>query len=167
MKKKDKEPINEPVIEIEANEFLKFIKHNEYSIIEQLHKLSAKISLLALMLSSEPHREAMLKVLKQAYVPHNVPIEKIDHLVGNIMKREKHHGCIPSLVVTPIDIGYWSNSLKNSKWSNVSRVQLPSLLESNHLFPKSNLKEYHFSNFKFQLPSSGICITFLSILCRL
>ena len=33
-KKKDKEPINEPVIEMEANEFLKFIKHSEYSIVE-------------------------------------------------------------------------------------------------------------------------------------
>ena len=33
-KKKDKEPINEPVIEMEADEFLKFIKHSEYSIVE-------------------------------------------------------------------------------------------------------------------------------------
>ena len=70
-KKKDNEPINEPVIEMEANEFLKFIKHSEYSIVEQLHKLPAKISLLALMLNSEPHREAVLKILKQAYVSHN------------------------------------------------------------------------------------------------
>ena len=27
----------------------------------------------------------MLKVLKQAYVPHNTPIDKIDRSVGNIM----------------------------------------------------------------------------------
>ena len=27
----------------------------------------------------------MLKVLKQAYLPYNAPIDKIDHLVGNIM----------------------------------------------------------------------------------
>ena len=27
----------------------------------------------------------MMKVLKQAYVPHNAPIDKIDRLVGNIM----------------------------------------------------------------------------------
>ena len=47
--------------------------------------MPAKISLLALMLHSEPHREAMLKVLKQTYVPHNALIEKIDRLVGNIM----------------------------------------------------------------------------------
>ena len=63
-KRKDEEITNEPVTEAEANEFLKFIKHSEYSIIEQLHKLPAKISLLALMLNSEPYREAMLKVLK-------------------------------------------------------------------------------------------------------
>ena len=35
-KKKDKEPINEPITEMEADEFLKFIKHSEYSIVEQL-----------------------------------------------------------------------------------------------------------------------------------
>ena len=77
--------LNEPVTEIEANKFFKFIKHNEYSIVEQLHKLLAKIFLLALTLHSEPHREAMLKALKQAYVPHNAPIDKINRLVGNIM----------------------------------------------------------------------------------
>ena len=70
---------------MEVDEFLKFIKHSEYSIVEQLHKLPAKISLLALMLNSEPHREAVLKILKQAYVPHNASIDKIDRLVGNVM----------------------------------------------------------------------------------
>ena len=84
-KRKDKEPINEPVTELEADEFLKFIKHSEYSIMEQLHKLPAKISLLALMLNSEPHREAVLNILKQAYMPHNASVDKIDRLVGNVM----------------------------------------------------------------------------------
>ena len=70
---------------MEADEFLKFIKHSEYSIVEQLHKLPTKISLLALILNSEPHREAVLKILKQAYVPHNASIDKIDYLVGNVM----------------------------------------------------------------------------------
>ena len=55
LKKKEKEPLNESVSEAEANEFLKFIKHSEYSIVEQLHKLPAKISLLSLMLNFEPH----------------------------------------------------------------------------------------------------------------
>ena len=37
------------------------------------------------MLNFESHREAMLKVLKQAYVPHNASTDKIEYLVGNIM----------------------------------------------------------------------------------
>ena len=78
LKKKGKESLNEPVTEVKANEFFKFIKQCEYNIVEQLHKFPAKISLLALMLHSEPHREVMLKVLKQAYVPHNASIDKID-----------------------------------------------------------------------------------------
>ena len=85
LKEKGKEVINELITKAKVNEFLKFIKHSEYSIVEQLHKMPAKISLLALMLNSKPHREAMLKVLKQTYVPHNAPIDKIDRLVENIM----------------------------------------------------------------------------------
>ena len=63
LKKKEEEPRNELVTEAEANEFLKFIKHSEYNIIEQLHKMLAKIYLLALLLNSKPYKEAMLKVL--------------------------------------------------------------------------------------------------------
>ena len=85
LREKDKKMINEPVTEAEVNEFLKFIKHSEYSIVKQLHKMPTKISLLALMLNFEPHREVMLKVLKQAYMPHNALVDKIDRLVGNIM----------------------------------------------------------------------------------
>ena len=70
---------------MEADEFLKFIKHSEYNIVKQLHKLPAKIFLLALMLNSEPHREVVLKVLKQAYMSNNALIDKIDRLVGNVM----------------------------------------------------------------------------------
>ena len=33
-KKKDKKSINERVTKMEADEFLKFIKHNEYSIVD-------------------------------------------------------------------------------------------------------------------------------------
>ena len=33
-KKNGEEVVNEPIIKAEANEFLKFIKHNEYSFVE-------------------------------------------------------------------------------------------------------------------------------------
>ncbi|XP_017629279.1 uncharacterized protein LOC108472291 [Gossypium arboreum] len=48
-------PINEPVKEEEVKKFLKFLKHSEYSMVEQLHKQLAHISILALLLSSEVH----------------------------------------------------------------------------------------------------------------
>ena len=47
--------INEPVTEKKASKFLKFIKYNEYSVVEKLNKLSTRISLLTLLMNSEPH----------------------------------------------------------------------------------------------------------------
>ncbi|XP_040945840.1 uncharacterized protein [Gossypium hirsutum] len=47
--------VNKLVIENKAREFLKFLKHSEYSVVEQLHKQSARISVLELLLSSETH----------------------------------------------------------------------------------------------------------------
>jgi hypothetical protein len=45
------------------------MKHNDYSIIEQLKKTYARISLLSLILSFEQHRKALQKVLNEAYMP--------------------------------------------------------------------------------------------------
>ncbi|KAA3472692.1 gag/pol polyprotein [Gossypium australe] len=72
------------VNEDEAHKFLKFIKHSEYNIVEQLNKQPARISMLSLLLNSEPHRNALLKVLNQAYVESNVSIEKLDRWVNNL-----------------------------------------------------------------------------------
>jgi hypothetical protein len=70
-KAKDREVINgvkgmkvkKRISEEEAGEFLKLIKHNEYIVVEQLKKTHAKISLMSLILSFEPHHNALQKVL--------------------------------------------------------------------------------------------------------
>ncbi|XP_052882769.1 uncharacterized protein LOC128291612 [Gossypium arboreum] len=49
IKKKSEIPVNEPVREEKAKEFLKFLKHSEYSMVEQLRKQPARISVLALL----------------------------------------------------------------------------------------------------------------------
>ncbi|XP_017604862.2 uncharacterized protein LOC108451713 [Gossypium arboreum] len=77
-------PINEPVKEEETKEFLKFLKHSEYSVVEQLRKQPTRISVLALLLSSEVHREALMKVLNETYVTHDISINKLNRLVNNI-----------------------------------------------------------------------------------
>ncbi|XP_016684262.2 uncharacterized protein [Gossypium hirsutum] len=76
--------VNEPIKEEEAREFLKFIKHSEYSVVEQLHKQPARISVLALLLNSEGHRNALLNVLNETYVADDISVNKLDRLVGNI-----------------------------------------------------------------------------------
>ncbi|XP_052483018.1 uncharacterized protein LOC128036165 [Gossypium raimondii] len=76
--------INEPIKEEEAKEFLKFLRHSEYSVVEQLHKQPAHISVLALHLSSEIHRSALMKVLNETYVANDISVNKLDRLINNI-----------------------------------------------------------------------------------
>ncbi|KAA3479928.1 hypothetical protein EPI10_020401 [Gossypium australe] len=76
--------VNEPVTEKEANEFLKFLKHSEYSIVEKLHKQAARISVLALLLSLETYRDALMKVLNETYVTNDISVNKLDWLGNNI-----------------------------------------------------------------------------------
>ncbi|XP_016702210.2 uncharacterized protein [Gossypium hirsutum] len=77
-------PVKEPVKEEEAKEFPKFLKHSEYSVVEQLRKQLARIPVLALLLSFEAHREALMKVLNKTYVTHDISVNKLDRLVNNI-----------------------------------------------------------------------------------
>ncbi|KAH1205593.1 hypothetical protein GmHk_16G046264 [Glycine max] len=46
----------------EAGEFLRIIQQSEFKVIEQLNKTPAKVSLLELLMSSEPHRDFLVKV---------------------------------------------------------------------------------------------------------
>ena len=54
-------------------------------MVEQLNKTPAMTFLLSLLTSFEPHRDTLMKVLNQAYVEHNISVDKLDHLVGNIV----------------------------------------------------------------------------------
>ncbi|XP_040960225.1 uncharacterized protein [Gossypium hirsutum] len=76
--------INEPVKEEEAMEFLKFLKHSEYNVVEQLHKQSARIFVLTLLLNSEVHRSALMRMLNETYVANDISVGKLDRLVNNI-----------------------------------------------------------------------------------
>ncbi|PKI66137.1 hypothetical protein CRG98_013471 [Punica granatum] len=49
------------VTEEEAEAFMKIMKASEYKVVDQMAKSPAHISLFALLLGSEPHREALLR----------------------------------------------------------------------------------------------------------
>ncbi|XP_027169433.1 uncharacterized protein LOC113769160 [Coffea eugenioides] len=83
---KVKSPTPKPrVSENEAVDFLKMLKRSEYKIVEQLDRMPAQISFLNLLLTSELHREALLKILNEAQVPKDIPVDKFSNIVGNVL----------------------------------------------------------------------------------
>ncbi|XP_027083555.2 uncharacterized protein [Coffea arabica] len=83
---KVKSPTPKPrVSENEVVDFLKMLKRSEYKIVEQLDRMPAQISFLNLLLISKLHREALLKILNEAQVPKDIPVDKFSNIVGNIL----------------------------------------------------------------------------------
>ncbi|XP_020221065.1 uncharacterized protein LOC109803801 [Cajanus cajan] len=81
---KEQEEEKKEVSNEEAYEFLKLIRQSEYTVIDQLNRISSRISLLSLMTNSEPHRRILLKILNEAHVVHDISEEKFEGIVGNI-----------------------------------------------------------------------------------
>ncbi|XP_075091539.1 uncharacterized protein LOC142171742 [Nicotiana tabacum] len=73
-------PVKEPVAEKEAEEFLKKMKLQDYSIIDQLRKTSAQISLLSLLLHSEEHCRVLIKTLNEAYVSEKTTVNHLEKM---------------------------------------------------------------------------------------
>ena len=53
----------------DMEEILKIIKRSDYNVVEQLGQTLPKISMLALLLCSEAHAQALVKFLKSTHVP--------------------------------------------------------------------------------------------------
>jgi len=68
----------------EAGEFLRIIQQSEFKIIEQLNKTLSRVSLLELLMSSEPHRALLVKVLNEAHVAQDISVEGFGGLINNI-----------------------------------------------------------------------------------
>ncbi|XP_027166688.1 uncharacterized protein LOC113766726 [Coffea eugenioides] len=83
--KENSAPTRLVVIEEKAFNFLKILKKSEYKVIEQLDKMPTQISMLNLVLTSKLHRETLLKVLTEAQVPKNIPIDKFTHVVDHVL----------------------------------------------------------------------------------
>ena len=68
----------------EASEFLRIIQQSEFKVIEQLNKTPARVSLLELLMRSEPHRALLVKVLNEAHVAQDISVEGFGGLINNI-----------------------------------------------------------------------------------
>ena len=68
----------------EFDEILKLIKKSEYKVVDQLMQTPSKISILSLLMNSEAHKDALMKVLEQAFVDHDVIVGQFRGIVVNI-----------------------------------------------------------------------------------
>jgi len=66
------------------DEVLKLIKKSEYKVMDQLMQTPSKISILSLLINYDAHKEALMKVLEQAFVDHDVTVGQFEGIVGNI-----------------------------------------------------------------------------------
>ncbi|XP_050897782.1 uncharacterized protein LOC127104649 [Lathyrus oleraceus] len=74
----------ESEFDAEAEEFLRIIKKFEYTLIDHLQQTPSKISILSLLLSSEGYRDALLKILKRAYVPQEITVNQLETVVSSV-----------------------------------------------------------------------------------
>ena len=74
------------VTEGEAEEFLRNMKLSDYSVVEQLRKTPAQISLLSLLIHSDEHRKAVMKILNEAHVPSKVTVSQLEKIAGRIFE---------------------------------------------------------------------------------
>ncbi|XP_039686934.1 uncharacterized protein [Medicago truncatula] len=66
------------------DEILKLIKKSDYKIVDQLLQTPSKISIMSPLTSSDAHRDALMKMLNQAYVDHDVTLGQFGSIVGNV-----------------------------------------------------------------------------------
>ncbi|XP_070012837.1 uncharacterized protein [Nicotiana sylvestris] len=74
------------VTEEEAEEFLRKMKVQDYSIVEQLRKTPAQISLLSLLIHSDEHRQALMKILNEAHVPDKISVNHLEKIANKIFE---------------------------------------------------------------------------------
>ena len=84
--KNDQIQIKSPVTEGEAEEFLRKMKLSDYSVVEQLRKTPAQISLLSLLIHSDEHRKAIMKILNEEHVPSKVTVSQLEKIAGRIFE---------------------------------------------------------------------------------
>ncbi|XP_058755175.1 uncharacterized protein LOC131628350 [Vicia villosa] len=75
---------SEDTVAKEMEEFLKIIKKSEYKVVDQLSQTQSKISILQLLLCSETHRNALLRLLSTAFVPPDISVNQLEGVVSNI-----------------------------------------------------------------------------------
>ncbi|XP_070008059.1 uncharacterized protein [Nicotiana sylvestris] len=82
-------PVKKSVTEEESEEFLKKMKVQDYSIVEQLRKTPTQISILSLLIHSDEHHRVLMKILNEAHVPDKITVNHLEKIAGKIFEANK------------------------------------------------------------------------------
>ncbi|XP_070004304.1 uncharacterized protein [Nicotiana sylvestris] len=77
------------VVETGPDDLWRKVQAKEYSVVEQLNITPAQISILALLQSSEAYKNALMKILSEAYVPSNITGGEMANMVGQVLESHK------------------------------------------------------------------------------
>ncbi|XP_070019613.1 uncharacterized protein [Nicotiana sylvestris] len=78
-----------PVVETGPDDLWRKLQAREYSMVDHLNKTPAQISILSLLQNSETHRNALMKVLSEAYVSTNITSGEMSNMVEHVLESHK------------------------------------------------------------------------------
>ncbi|XP_070007633.1 uncharacterized protein [Nicotiana sylvestris] len=79
----------QPIIKIGPDDLWRKVQEREYSVVDHLNKTPAHISILSLLENSKAHKNALIKVLNEAYVPNNITSGEMTNMVGQVLESHK------------------------------------------------------------------------------
>ncbi|XP_070045488.1 uncharacterized protein [Nicotiana tomentosiformis] len=78
-----------PIVETGNDDLCRKVQAREYSVVDHLNKTPAQISILSLLQNSDTHRNALMKVLSEAYVPTNISNGEMANMVGQVLESHR------------------------------------------------------------------------------
>ncbi|KAH0637927.1 hypothetical protein KY289_037842 [Solanum tuberosum] len=120
--KNDQMQVKSPVTEGEAEEFLRKMKLSDHSIVEQLRKTPAQISLLSLLIHSNEHRKAVMKILNETHVPNKVTVRGLSVYKDSSLPFIKANNENEALVYQAFEVVVVEHILEGNL---ISKPQLP------------------------------------------
>ena len=78
-----------PIVETGTDDLWRKIQAREYSVVEHVNKTHAQISILSLLQNSDAHKNALMKVLSEAYVPADITSGEMDNMVRHVLESHK------------------------------------------------------------------------------
>ncbi|KAK4728108.1 hypothetical protein R3W88_021096 [Solanum pinnatisectum] len=84
-----KDQSKRPISKAEAEEFWRKMQLKDYSIVKHLEKIPAQISVWALLMSSQLHRQALMKTLDDTYIPVGTNSDNLAAMINQVIREHR------------------------------------------------------------------------------